>query len=157
MTEYVVTNSLGGTQQALSASYKTIIAITAQTAMLGRFRICEMLFGTNGAPADNYIEWDVSLQTAAGTATPVTPRALDPSDQGLQGSLCVANATAEGTITAASSVFYIGLNQRASFRWAEANPARMLIGPAVNLAGLAIRARSGGYTGTVTVTVKFME
>ena len=65
--------------------------------------------------------------------------------------------TAEGTITALSEQFYLGLNQRASFRWQESTPSRMLIAPAVNLTGLAIRARSGAYTGTVTLTVKFME
>lgn len=157
MPEFVVTNSLGGVQQALSASYKTIIAITAQTASLNRFRIWEMTFGTNGAPADNSIEWDVSLQTAAGAATAVTPRALDPYDQGNNDSLCVVNATVEGTITPSSTVYYKGLNQRASFRWVETNPAKMLIAPAVNLAGLAIRARSSTYTGTVTLTVKFTE
>lgn len=156
MAEYVVTNSLGGTQQPLTTSYKTIIALTPQTAGLCRFRIYEMIFGTNGAPNDNYIEWDVSQQTAAGTATAVIPNPLDPADC-FATILAVANATAEGTITASSSVFYMGLNQRASFRWQESNPARMLIAPAVNLAGFAIRARSGGYTGTVTLTVKFME
>ena len=156
MAEFVVTNSLGGTQQPLTTSYKTIIALTAQTAKLTRFRIYEMIFGTNGAPADNYIEWDISQQTAAGTATVVVPNPCDAADATAD-TLAVINATAEGTITAASSIFYLGLNQRASFRWQESNPARMLTIPAVNLTGLAIRARSGAYTGTVTLTVKFME
>jgi hypothetical protein len=157
MAKFVATNSLGGTQQAMGAAYKTLIAITAQTATLGRFRIYEIILGTNGTPADNYIEYDVSLQTAAGTATVVTPRSLDPSDQGTNGSLCVANATAEGTITAASSVLYFAANQRATYIWRAQNPDEMLIGPAVNLAGYAIRARSAVYTGTVTATVKFVE
>ena len=156
MAEYTVTNSLGGVQQPITTSYKTIIALTAQTASLSSFRIYELIFGTNGAPADNYIEWDISRQTAAGTATTVTPNPVNPYDASAD-TLAAANATAEGTITVASSIFYLGLNQRASFRWAEANPARMLIAPPVNLAGLAIRARSGAYTGTVTLTVKFME
>ena len=157
MAEYVVTNGLGaGTQQPLTTSYKTIIALTAQTADISRFRIYEMIFGTNGAPADNYIEWDVVQQTAAGTATVIVPNPCDPAD-GPSGILAVANATAEGTITALSEQFYLGLNQRASFRWQESTPSRMLIAPAVNLTGLAIRARSGAYTGTVTLTVKFME
>lgn len=157
MAKFAVTNSLGGTQQAMSASYKTLIAVTAQTAMLGRFRIYEIILGTNGAPADNYMEYDISLQTAAGTGTAVTPRALDPSDQGTNGSLCVVNATAEGTITASSSIFYVAMNQRATLIWKEQVLDQMLIAPAVNLAGFAIRARSGAYTGTVTATVKFME
>jgi hypothetical protein len=157
MAKFVVTNSLGGVQQAMSTTYKTIIALTAQTAMLGRFRIYEIIIGTNGAPADNYMEYDVSLQTAAGTGTSVTPRALDPSDQGTNGTLCVVNATAEGTITVASSVFYVAMNQRATLVWRAQSADELLIAPAVNLAGFAIRARSGAYTGTVAATVKFME
>jgi hypothetical protein len=157
MAKFVVTNNLGGTQQAMTTSYKTLIALTCQTTPLERFRIYEIMIGTNGAPADNYIEYDVSLQTAAGTATAVTPRSLDPSDQGTNSTVCVANATAEGTITAASSVLYIAMNQRASLIWRATSPDEMLIAPAVNLAGFAIRARSGAYTGTVTATVKFIE
>jgi hypothetical protein len=157
MAKFVVTNSLGGTQQAMTTSYKTLIALTAQTAFLGRFKIYEVMIGTNGAPADNYMEYDISLQTAAGTATAVTPRAIDPADQGTNSTLCVVNATAEGTITASSSVFYVSMNQRATLIWKAQIPDDMYVAPPVNLAGFAIRARSGAYTGTVTATVKFIE
>jgi hypothetical protein len=158
MAKFTVTNSLGGTQQAMSATYKTLVALTCQTTPLERFRIYEIIVGTNGTPADNYIEYDVSLQTAAGTATPVTPRAIDPADQGTNSTICAVNATAEGTITAASSVHYVGMNQRASGVIFKASKEdEMLNVPAVNLAGLAFRARSGAYTGTVTITVRFME
>ena len=33
----------------------------------------DLLIGTNGTPADNYLQWDVSRMTAVGTATSVTP------------------------------------------------------------------------------------
>lgn len=157
MARFVVTNSIGGVPQAMGASYKTLISLTAQTARLRRFRIYEIIIGTTGAPADNYMEYDVSLQTAAGTATIVTPNALDPADATTAGTLAVVNGTAEGTITAASSVFYAAMNQRATLIWKAQSPDEMLIAPAVNLVGFAIRARSGGYTGTVGVSVRFME
>jgi hypothetical protein len=156
MSRYAVTNSLGGTQQAMGASYKTLIALTCQTATLGRFRIYELMIGTNGTPADNYLEYDVSRQTAAGTGTIVTANPVDGADAAA-GTLAIVNATAEGTITAASSVFYLPWNQRASLIWRAATPDDMLIAPAVNLAGFAIRARSGAYTGTIGITTKFQE
>lgn len=157
MAKFAVANSLGGTQQAMASSYKTILALTCQTTPLGRFRIFGIEVGTNGAPADNYMEYDISLQTTAATATAVTPRALDVADQGTNSTVCAANATAEGGITASSSVFYLPMNQRASLIWKTAIPDEMLISPAVNLAGFAARARSGAYTGTVGMTLRFVE
>ena len=155
MANYAANNINAGTQQANSATYKTLLALTAQTTSLRRIKIYDLLVGTNGTPADNYMEWDVSRQTAAGTSTSTTPNALDPADAAAF-TVGSANFTAEGTITAASSVFYVGVNQRASYRWVAA-PGSELVAPATNLAGFAIRVRSGGYTGTSTATAMFQE
>lgn len=155
MPLYSANNINAGTQQPLAAGYKTLLALTAATATLKRFKIYDLLIGTNGTPADNYIEWDVSRQTAAGTSTATTPNALDSADAAA-GTVGSSNFTAEGTITAASSVFYVGVNQRASYRWVAA-PGSELVAPATNLAGFALRARSGGYTGNATGTILFQE
>ena len=155
MANYSANNVNAGTQQAVSATYKTLLALTAQTTSLRRIKIYDVLIGTNGTPADNYMEWDISRQTAAGTSTSTTPNALDPADAAAF-TVGSANFTAEGTITAASSVFYVGVNQRASYRWVAA-PGSELVGPATNLAGFALRTRSGGYTGTATGTLMFQE
>lgn len=157
MARFVVTTTLGGVPQAIGPSYKTLIALTVQTATLRRFRIYEIIIGTTGAPADNYMEYDLSVQTAAGTATLVTPNALDSADATTAGTLAVVNATAEGTITAASSLWYMPINQRATAVWKAQSPDDMLIAPAVDLVGFALRARSPVYTGTVGATIKFME
>ena len=151
MAKYSSNNINAGTQQAISGTYKTLLALTAATATLKRGKVYDVLIGTNGTPADNYMEFDISRQTAAGTSTATTPNALDPADAA-SGIVGAANFTVEGTITAASSVFYLGLNQRASYRWVAA-PGSELVIPATNLAGFALRARSGGYTGTATGTV----
>lgn len=156
MANYALANSNAGTQQNLSGTYKTILIVTGTTATLRRNKVYDVLVGTNGAPADNYIEWDISRQTAPGTATALTPTLLDPAD-GAAVATCAANATAEsGSVTANSSVFYIGINQRASYRWVAA-PGSELVGPATNAAGLILRARSGGYTSTVTATMLYQE
>lgn len=156
MPDYVTHNGLGGTQQALSTAYKTLLVMKAASGtQTRRGRIKEILIGTDGTPADQVVDWDVSRQTADGTATSVTPNALDPADAAALG-ISQANATAEGTITANSSVFFVGVNQRASYRWV-ASPGSELVYPATNLAGFALRAKSPGYTGTATGAFTFNE
>jgi hypothetical protein len=60
-----------------------------------------------------------------------------------------ANATAEGTITAASSLLAFATNQRQSQRvqYADYRLTPLII-PAVTLKGVAARAKSPAYTGT---------
>ena len=132
-----------------------LITLTAATASLRRGKIYELELGTTGTPADNYLEYDVSRQTAAGTVTAATPNPLDASD-GAAGTVAGLNATVEGTVTAASSVFYVPVNQRASWRWIAA-PGSELVWPATNLAGLTVRAKSAAYTGTVGAASLFTE
>lgn len=149
MAKYSINNSLGGTAQNLSTSYKTIILTTASSGTQARRgQVYDVMVGTDGTPADNAVVWDISRQTAAGTATSVTAVALNPADAAMLGT-SAANATAEGTITATSSVFNIGMNQRASYRWVAA-PGSELVYPATNLAGFALRAKSASYASTVT-------
>jgi len=156
MANYAATNSNAGTQQAIAATYKSLIGLNAATSpALKRFKVYDILVGTNGTPADNFVEWDVSRMTAAGTGTALTPNPLDPADSAtaIAGT---ANYTVEPTVTASSSVFYVGVNQRASYRWVAA-PGSELVAPATNLAGFVLRARSGGYTGTATGEMLFLE
>lgn len=156
MANYALTNSNAGTQQSVTSTYKSLIGVTASsTTALRRVKVYDILVGTNGTPADNYMEWDVSRQTVAGTGTALTPNALDPAD-GASVSACLANYTSEPTVTAASSVFYVGVNQRASYRWVAA-PGSELVAPATNAAGFVGRTRSGGYTSTATMTMLMTE
>jgi hypothetical protein len=83
------------------------------------------------------INWDISEQTADGTATALTPRLNDVGggDAAALGTYA-ANATAEGTVTASSSAWFLALNQRASYRIQMRDEFHALIVPAVNLKGL---------------------
>lgn len=155
MARYSLSNELAGTQQAISTSYKTLVALTAATATLRRAWLYDLMIGTAGTPADNSYVFDISRQTAAGTSTSGTPTILDPADTaaGTVGSL---NFTAEGTITAASSLFNVAINQRASYRWVAA-PGSELVIPATNLAGLAVRAKSAAGTAVAVAQTYFQE
>ena len=155
MPVYVCHNGLAGAQQAIAAAYKTLVAVTAATTGLRRFKVTDLLMGTAGTPADNFMEWDLSAQTAAGTSTAATPNKTDQAD-GVSSAVGSVNFTAEGTITAASSLFYLGVNQRASYRWVP-TPGQEIVAPAINLNGFAFRTRSAAYTGLATGQMNILE
>ena len=147
MAGYAVSNLLGGTQQAMSTSYKTLLVTLSQTSGLRRHKIIEFIFGTDGTAADNACVCDVSRVSADGTSTSITPNKLDPAD-GSPSFASTANHTVEPTVTSNSRLEGWGFNQRATQRWV-AFPGKELIAPATNNAGFGFRLKSPqGYTGT---------
>lgn len=160
MALYSANNRLAGSQGNLTTTFKTIMTLTAATgaATLKRGWIYEWEVGADGAPnsTECAIVYDWSRQTAAGTATSATPNPLDSADTAA-GLVCNVNYTAEGTITAASSLASIALNQRNSQRWIARDEKSAMIIPATNLAGIAARALSPVYASTVVVTQMHAE
>jgi hypothetical protein len=155
---YNLSQSAGGTQQSLTTTYKTQVAITSATGAttLRRAWIYEAEFSADGAPADNVVTYILNRQnTGLGTATTVTPAPLDTSDAA---SLITARAnhTAEPTVIAATALYEKALNQRASFTWYAA-PNSELVVPAIDLTGIGLRAKSPAYTSTVMCGFKFLE
>lgn len=156
MVNFSTNNSLAGTPQSISTAYKSIIGIAASSATQARRgQIYDIMIGADGTPADNAITWDVSRQTVAGTGTTAAPVLLNPADAAFLG-LSLANYTVEPTVTAASSLFNIAINQRASYRWVAA-PGSELVYPATTANGLVLRAKSATYTSTVTGQALFTE
>jgi hypothetical protein len=151
MAKYAIT----GTQASVSGSYKTVLSVFAGSGTTRRGKVYDVLIGTNGTPADNYLQWDISRMTADGTGTAVTPQALDPADASANGS-AKNNYSAEPTVTANSSLFNVGVNQRASYRWVAA-PGSELVFPATSANGLVLRTLSGGYTGSATGDYMYEE
>lgn len=180
MPNFLITNSTGmgggAVQQAVATTYKSLITLgnsSATPSSLGaglykRGKLYDILVGTNGTPADNYMEFDVTMITLGTTPAAVTLGisslssnfAADPADNGNALNWIAINSTAEGGITATTEKWYVGVNQRASYRWVAA-PGSEIVWPAVSSAtagnGLTLRTRSGGYTGTATGTVYFTE
>ena len=159
MAKYAITNgstSNAGTQQATASSYTgALLGLTGANSAPRRIKVYDILIGTNGTPADNFMEWDVSRITAASTATSATPQPLDQADATSLTTTTV-NSSTFGTVTANSNVFYVGVNQRASYRWVAA-PGGELVSPATSSAGFQLRTRSASYTGTATGTFHFEE
>jgi len=159
MANYAITNgstSGGGTQQATTTTYLgALIGVTSSGTTPRRIKVYDVLIGTNGTPADNFIEWDISRVTVASTATFLAAQPLDSADAAALTN-CTVNSSSFGTITSGSNLFYVGVNQRASYRWVAA-PGSELVAPAVSANGFQLRSRSGGYTGTCTGTILFQE
>jgi hypothetical protein len=143
----------------MAATFKTLVCVyassTGTASLTRRGKIYDILVGTDGTPADNYMEYDLARMTAPSTSALVAANPLDPADAAMA-SGSVANSTTEGTFTSSGQVWYIGVNQRASYRWVAA-PGSEFVYPATSSAGLGLRARSGAYTGTATGNVLTQE
>jgi hypothetical protein len=159
MAKYSASNTLGGTQQNLSTSFKTALSLFATTGTLARGYICEMNFGADGAPnaTDCSISWDVSKMTADGTGTAVTPLSIDPGNTTAAVSTSKANYTVEPTVTAATTVWAWAGNQRMGFRWTALDQYSRLGFPATANSGLVIRAKSTNFASTVVAQAFFDE
>lgn len=154
MARYSVSNTQAGTQQVLTTTFKTQLAVTAATGAttLRRGWIDEVIVGADGAAVttDCQIAWAWQQQTAAGTYNNVPVPVPTPDGADAAALLAYnANATAEGTYTAASALLDFPTNQRQSQRVAYADfRLSPLIIPAVNLKGIACLAKSTNYNST---------
>ena len=181
MANFTVTNTTGmgggNVQQAATTTYKSLVVVgnsSATTATVGggayrRGKLYDLMIGTNGTPADNYYEFDVALITLATTPAGITGTlisslsstfALDPADTSFVAAIEI-NSTAEVGITALTEKWYLGINQRASYRWVCA-PGSEILYPAASSGvatgnGLTVRGRSGAGTVTMTGTVMVSE
>lgn len=153
---------------AVAASSGNFTNTGAGTGPLRRGKLYDILIGTNGTPADNFMEWAVHRITIGTTLTWVgsvssvsSAYVLDYAD-GPPGPFLISNASAGSSTIAAyiAQPFYVGVNQRASYRWVAA-PGSEIIYPANSSGtgnnGLMLSGRSGGYTSTITGTVYVTE
>lgn len=179
MANFAIVNTTGvgagSAQSNMTTTYKTLVLVgnsTGTTSVVGggalrRGKIYDILVGTNGTPADNYMEWDVTKVTmgassvlAGGISSVSSALSLDPADNNGFVAMAGINSSIETAFTALQQLWYVGVNQRASYRWVAA-PGSEIVYPAASSAtggnGLGLRARSGAYTGTATGTVLFTE
>lgn len=123
-------------------------SITADATRPRRFRLYDILVGSEASPADNAFLYRLRRCTAAGTSTGVTPRNLDPASATTELD-AGENHTVEPTYTAGSELLFIPVNQRATMRWV-AVPGAELVMPATASNGIGVETPSAG---TVVVTV----
>jgi hypothetical protein len=165
MAEFSVNTNLS-TLVALATTFKTQLALLAQSATLRRGRIMEMTFGPWDPPlaTDCNLNYAVFKQAAPdGTADTVTPTytpAIEAGTPPTSGSLCRTNYTVEPSNASTDpSIFNIAMNQHSSFQW-YAPEVNSMEWAAVPTTGFGFRARvTSAFTGTVTVLwrVKWAE
>lgn len=104
--------SVSGSQNAAAAT--TILGITSAATI--RPAVYDFVMGSAAAPADQANNVQLKRYTAAGTATSVTPQALDSGDPAaLAGA--GENHTVEPTYTAGATMLSLSFNQQATVRW----------------------------------------
>lgn len=162
MAKYAVSTGNAGTSQANTTTYKTQIAITAATGAttLRKGWIYDVMFGTDGTPADNAMRYKIDRQTTVGTGTSATAAPLmdTVANGGDAAALLVVTVdhTIEPTVTANTQLLEVGVNQRASYRWV-ASPGGEFVVAAVNVNGIGVRSNSPAYTGTSLCSLNFFE
>lgn len=169
MANYAITNSTEvSAQVAVTTTNISLLSMFASTIapapviQLRRGKVYDILVGTNGTPADNAMVWTMQRATAGST----------PAYAGYLSSLAVAldqaDATPAAAVWANSSIetaytfvatnipWYVGVNQRASYRWVAA-PGSEIVWPATSSAGVALRVKSPAYTGTATGSIMYSD
>jgi hypothetical protein len=140
-------------EQNIASPTDSCLGLTSTTAI--RPGLYDLLLGSADTPADTAIEWYIGRHTAAGTATAVTPTALDPGDPAATAS-AGENHTAEPTLTANAILFRLPLNMRASHRWI-ADPDGGLYSPATANNGITLYPVHASSTVLVAATMHFQE
>jgi hypothetical protein len=130
--------SASGNNTLTGSPGDTCLSLVGITATLRRSWTYEIIFGNEGTPADNVLNWKVGRVTAEGTATPVVPTRLDLADA--ESDMNVGeNHSGEPTYTATEELLEYPLNTRGTFRWVS-TPGSEIITPATNEAGYGIVA-----------------
>lgn len=143
-------------QNACAASPGKTSLNVFQTSNTVRGRLYDVMFGSDGTPADNALRYRLSKSTAVGTeGAGVVPVANDSGDPAALYDGAETHS-AEPTYTSATEYLDIPLNQRATFRWVAA-PDGEFIAPATANAGWGIAAIHASYTGNHEATFAWQE
>ena len=130
-------------------------SVTVDGTTARRFRIYDLMLGSEATPQDSIFLWRVFAVTAAGTSTAVTPKPLDGSDTVVALTDSGENHTIDAT-PSGGAVLSIPLNQRATFRWVAA-PGGELVSPATTSNGFALYTPTASALIAVTALAHFEE
>ena len=141
--------------QDTNTAATTILGVDAGTTAR-RGKVYDLIVGSDATPADNASELNLQRYTVDGTATAVTPQALDPADAAALAEAGEAHSV-EPTYTANAILLNIMLNQRATFRWVAA-PGGELVYPATADNGLGLTSITvAGSAVNTGATIHFEE
>ncbi len=154
--------SVPGYVNTTTTTLKTAITVTASASPTRRCKIFEMILGANDAPCstDTSVVCDLSRLTLTGTGVAVsgwTPTPSDVVDGAANTTANVAYTTEPQTIVANSTLYRIGMNQRATVRWIAAQESQYLISAATSGTGMLLRALSQSFASSFGGQISFME
>lgn len=152
MPRYHVDNRFTLTQQNLSSSFKSMVAVYNSSAgTLLRGRVVGLSIGADGTPSasDCAIVYALTrYSTTLGTGNSVTPEKIDNGDAAAR-LLAKINFTVEPSISSTALTWSRALNQRASMQWNAPDIDAAPKWGAVADAGIVLAALSPTYTTTV--------
>jgi pyruvate/2-oxoglutarate/acetoin dehydrogenase E1 component len=141
--------------QRTASTTASLGSLVADATRPRRISVYQIMFGSEAAPADQAILWQVGRITAAGTSTAVTPLMIDndvatEADAG-------ENHSVEPTYTANANMLNIPANQKATVLWQTLPELGIIIpGTASNGFGLRTPTITSG-TPVITSTWHALE
>lgn len=139
--------------QAVASPTDSCLGLTSASTI--KPAVYDIIIGSNATPADNALQWLLQRYTAAGTATAVTPQALDPDAPAALAS-AGEDHTAEPTYTSNAIMLNISANQRSTQRWV-ASPGGEILCPATAANGVGLQPVHSSFTGEVQATMHYEE
>lgn len=141
--------------QDTNTAATTVIGVDAGTTVR-RIKVYDLICGSDATPADNAAEYVLQRYTVDGTATAITPQALDAADAASLSEAGEAHSI-EPTYTANAIVLAWAQNQRATFRWVAA-PGGEVVVPATADSGVGVQVITvAGSAVNTNVTMHFEE
>lgn len=142
--------------QTAAGTTLVIMNLTGSAAV--RLNIFYLCLGHDGTPADLAGEFTANRTTTAGAGgTAITGEPLDPLTSAAVGAGTGGVYTAAPTVTAATELLMIGLNQRATIQWYAAQPGCELISTATANNGICFRSVAHGGTPNVNICAHWFE
>ena len=145
--------STTGNENAVTAAYTSALSIQAEATF--RSQVYDVTMSQDGAVGDQMLTWTLNRFTVAPTDTAVVPVALDEGEPAAV-SVTGENASAEGTQTAATEFFEIGVHMRQTVRF-YFNEAERILLPANATDGVSLRVKAAAYTGAAKGGIHFQE
>ena len=133
-------------EPAVTSAYQSAGHLLGKTTVKGR--IYDVNMSQDGTVGDQMLTWTMNRFTGAPTGGgAVAPQPLDPDDPATALLTGAEAATAEGTQTADTEFFEIGVHMRQTVRF-YFNEAERIIMPKTATAGISLRVKAAAYTGT---------
>jgi len=154
--------SVPGYVNTMTTTYRSAATVTAPvTGPNKRCKVFEMIIGGTASPnsTDCAFEVDLSRVTATGTgaATLWTSTVMDPADSAATTVANIAFTTEPQTVVANSTLYKIGMNQRATVRWIAAQESQYLVNTSSSGSGFVLRALSAAFATSMGGQISFME